>query len=1099
MIFSLRRIVLNTMNLLTSAHSKRKRLIQFALIIAFLILSGSYSHAQSSDTVQVRITANPAQSFMVCARELQLDESVILVAKDDPPDKPASTTFITTQPQTSLLLFLPHRCTPEQTQQHPYSEKGGIYSESPFVVDFLTGDKKKKHHKHKALSEQGLLFPFNPPAQHKLSDNGGGSFGPDDDDQQHRRPYGYFQETSGDIDLTLLSSFQLPQVLGDYLPDHISWQAVMSLMCMGNSESHVMWVYPENQPAALTSIQVNTDDIKELTNNLAGEQSINWLIPKLRLDHGKELIQQLLQLQDVYSDIDSVFSEPVLALIRERLVEVFDNPNTEIDLVFEQFRLRRDLQEIGEGVKERLLLVNRPDTGTVYDGGEVNSLIYQAGDKPPGSGKTQYDTGNGSAGGSDQSSGGDESKEQEQDEEEEVRSKNPGTVSRSSSQEVEPLRIVFFGRMSVGKSSLANLLIGYRHFTEMDGETKGSVGNESGETSFRSPELIIRSLAGYDGWNEDEDNYIERNDIKDSDIIIYVVDGPIKPTDKKYIRYFHDKGQRVVFVRNKYQTAMKALLKAAGYDESNITEDVLRSRNYQESYLDARKTIKSNFEKGYRKSLSGIEINDLPEVLLTECIEGGTFCDANLVTRIRGLLTPEESKLWRAFRGGRVAKKGSINSALLMDLKSYIETDNPELSLFDFLTTHLAEQYLVPEKLLPDKEKITTASNWHRAEEISQKLHDEKKTLQSLKNDVLVDATSTFKTTLLKTGAISAGGTGVMITINTILAVMAATPIDEAILVGLTSVAASSGGVLLVPIVGLPLLVAGGGGVAAWYGHKKWQEHGQRKQEIIISFSGLAVILEMFINETRQKHIDQIRWEQYEKEHAYDVIPERAEVVSIAATTRTQTQELPPSKPPRSKPENSKKAEPEQKDTATAQTEKQGRVTPKTYPLALTLASHIGKDQNQCKELVDNISDKFRNKVLKVLAREPLLLKDPPSSEQLFNSKFYSHGVIVPLLYATGIKRELIQRIQHADHIYATLKEGGFASVRYIMEGFLHCTGDCTKLFDAIEVSVAWINNPQVFANVMIAPGDKRQVPVIIYEMMADPIKREELVDLAKP
>ena len=1082
---------MNVMNLLI------KKLIPFTLILTSLFLSQSHSHTNNPGTFQVQLLANPHQRFVVCGQKVHPDDSVVLVAKNhsEPPDKPASISFITLQHETTLQITSPARCTPEQIQDHPISGGDGLYSELPFAAYFVKKDKDKEgeqnDEENSDQDEQGIPFSLAPPALPKVTVSGGGAFGPDDDNQHQRKPYGYFRASSGDVDIDFAQQ-------GDYLPDHISLQSIINMLGQQSSELHTLWVYQGNQTTPSTSIQVTSGQVEELIENQRDEYPLNWLLSKLRPDHQAVFVQDLLELQDAFSNTDHVFTDAVQALIAERLVELLGKSSAEIDLEFERFRLHRDIEELGEEVWESLVLAHRPDAEAVYEGGEVSKFIYQAGDNPPGSGKTQSGTGNRSAGRSGSSSDSDESKEQEQGKEEEVRHKKPATVNRRSSQRVEPLRIVFFGRMSVGKSSLANLLIGYKHFTEMDGETKGSVGNENGETPFKSPELIIRSLAGYDGWNEEEDNYIERNNIKDSDIIVYVVDGPIKPTDKKYIRYFHDKGQRVVFVRNKYQTAMKALLKAAGYDESEITEDVRRDKNYQESYLEARKTIKGNFEKGYRKSLSDIELDSVPQVLLTECIEGEDFCDANLVARIRGLLTSEEAELWRAFRDARVAKKGSINSTLLMELKSFIETDNSELTLFDFLTMRLTEQYRIPENLLPDKEKVTTASNWHRAEEIYQKLHDGKKTLKSLESEVLVDATSTFKTTLLTTGAISAGGTGVMITINTILAVMAATPIDEAVVVGLTSVFAAGGGWVLLPVVGLPILVAGGGWLAAWYGHKEWQEHSQRKQDIIVSFSGLAVILEMFINESRQKHLDQVRWEQYEKEHVYDVIPEVAEVDGIIAPTDTQPAKVLPSKPPRSKPVSLEKAEPEQKNAATVQAEKTGRMISKNHPLALALASYIGTDQNQCKTLVDKTAVNFREKVLKVLAREPLLLKEKPSSEQLFNSNFYSHGLVVPLLYGTGIQREQVQEIQYADQIYTTLREGGFGSVRYILEGLLRCTGDCTKLFDAIEVSVAWINNPQRFSNALTVSGDKRPMPVIIYEMMADPFKREELIDLAK-
>ena len=524
-----------------------KKLTLFALITISLLLTQSRSHGQNPDPVQVQVIANPAQSFVVCAREVQGDGSVILIPKDDgePPDKPASTTLITTQPQTHLQLFSPSRCTPWQIQQHPFPAKGIIHSEWPFLAEFGQNG-KKNNARRRHLQDNDGRFPFLLPpsgkAQPSISTMGGGSFGPDDDDQQHRRPYWHFSKDSGDIDLTLLGGFQLSQMLGDFLPDHAPWQAVINLLGMGNSPSNTLWVYPENQPEALTSIQVSPEEMEALADNLTGEQSLNWLIQKLRPDHREALIQQLLALQEAYDDSDAVLSEPALALIRERLVEVLDKSSTQIDLEFEHFRLRRDLEEATTEAIESLVLAHRPDVGTVYEDGEVNKLIYQAGDKPPKSDGVQFGNNGRAKGADDQSSEDQKSEDQEESDEE--------GFGRENSRYSEVLRkipvgrtLVFVGKYNAGKSSLANRIVGYRHFKDLVTE------NENTEMDYYLHGIKIRSMKGYDE-SDDVVDYVRRNRISSKDIIVFVLRDSPKKADISLAEQLKSNGNSILFARN---------------------------------------------------------------------------------------------------------------------------------------------------------------------------------------------------------------------------------------------------------------------------------------------------------------------------------------------------------------------------------------------------------------------------------------------------------------------------------------------------------------------------------------------------------------------
>ena len=622
-----------------------KKLTLFALITISLLLTQSRSHGQNPDPVQVQVIANPAQSFVVCAREVQGDGSVILIPKDDgePPDKPASTTLITTQPQTHLQLFSPSRCTPWQIQQHPFPAKGIIHSEWPFLAKFGQNG-KKNNARRRHLQDNDGSFPFLLPpsgkAQPSISTMGGGSFGPDDDDQQHRRPYWHFSKDSGDIDLTLLGGFQLSQMLGDFLPDHAPWQAVINLLGMGNSPSNTLWVYPENQPEALTSIQVSPEEMEALADNLTGEQSLNWLIQKLRPDHREALIQQLLALQEAYDDSDAVLSEPALALIRERLVEVLDKSSTQIDLEFEHFRLRRDLEEATTEAIESLVLAHRPDTGTVYEDGEVNKLIYQAGDKPPKSDGVQFGNNGRTKGADDQSSEDQKSEDQEEESDEEVvKSKHPSVVSAVQGGTASPLRIVLIGQQNVGKSSLGRGLVkSNKYFTVT------TPVNYDRDQGYRSNDIEIISLPGYGSPSLQGKKTISPDDlktiIKPADLVILVTSNEgLNQYDQIAIRFLFENKIRFVIVRNKWSDYLDQLTR------------VLSPEDREKEAQKARKSV----ENEYRLVVKEARLDDnFCLIAFTDSYDLIKLNINELIDAIESSLSEGELKYWNRFLKSRV-------------------------------------------------------------------------------------------------------------------------------------------------------------------------------------------------------------------------------------------------------------------------------------------------------------------------------------------------------------------------------------------------------------------------------------------------------------
>lgn len=531
-------------------HRPVKKISLIALIAAAsLFLNQSHSHEQGGDSIQVQITTDPWKSLVVCARNVQVIEgAVLLPAEDESPGIPVSKAVFITAFQALLQLSSPHPCTKEQTRHHPYQAKKIIYSEWPFLAEFVPGGAKKKKFRPPASAEGGWPFPFNPANRYSRSGGSGGTFGPDDD-QQHKRPYGFFSETSGDIDLSLLGGFQLPQVMGDYPPDHTTWQAVLSLLGMGNERSQTLWVYLEGQPESLSSIQVNSSEMKELVSSLGGgsvEKKLAWLRQKLYPDQKQALLQQLLVLQDIFSAGDAVLSEPVLELIRGRLVEVFGKTSAEIDLEFEFFRLHRDLEELAGEVTKSLVLAHRPNPKVVYEGGEVEKLMHQAGQTTSREGQAGRGEAQGNAGGN----GGNQQQGRDNQDAPGQAGDNAGNNGVPQGQDPEEgvdglpqeLTIAFVGKAGTGKSTLASRLIGFPHFP-VDQEPI----EKEGDYYFRG--LRIRSLPGFP--DEDSRTYIQDNGIGRDDIVVFVLDDDL--TDgvvAGMVTALKNNGNKIIFVKN---------------------------------------------------------------------------------------------------------------------------------------------------------------------------------------------------------------------------------------------------------------------------------------------------------------------------------------------------------------------------------------------------------------------------------------------------------------------------------------------------------------------------------------------------------------------
>ena len=618
---------------------------RITVIGSLLLLPPNHTLANNPCSIRVQITANPAQSFVVCGRDVQGDGAVIITPKDDsePFGKPDSTIFITTRIQSRVQVSSPAYCTFEQTHKYPYQAKGLIHSDAPFLAEFEHSRKNDEKNRHRQPDSEDSFLLLQPSfGKSHTFKMGGDLFAPDDDNQQHkRRPYGYFHEVSGDIDLTIMGDFQLSQVLGEYLPDHTPWPSLLNLLGMGNNLSHTFWLFAENQPEAITSIQVTSEELEDLADNLSGELPLNWLLPKLHPDHREKLIQQLLILQDAFSASSAALSEPVLELIRERLIEILSRTHATIDLEFEHFRLRRDLEEMTGEVSANLVLAHRPDAGTVYDEDDINKLILQTpvGKQGGNKGKQARASGKTSSAANGGSSVDKHQQNADNRDNEEVKSKPAAATTTGGS---PSLRIVFAGQQNVGKSSLAKAMVGW----DCGFKVTLSVNPDLDQT-YRYERFEVKTLPGYGspmGLMQDENitDFLIEHRVQSNDVIVLTTSNlGLNLYDMQALRYFLSHDYRVIIVRNKW----------------NLELETRASKRNKELDEDAKQELRQEVEReyiGYIKQLpEWSESTEIPPIVFTDAPDSHLNVNiAELISAIEAII--HEKTSWRTFANSRV-------------------------------------------------------------------------------------------------------------------------------------------------------------------------------------------------------------------------------------------------------------------------------------------------------------------------------------------------------------------------------------------------------------------------------------------------------------
>ncbi|WP_257274210.1 endonuclease/exonuclease/phosphatase family protein [Endozoicomonas sp. SESOKO4] len=460
---------------------------------------------------------------------------------------PASSDFTATSITAGGAEKANYRLTTRLSAIGPESDKFIEIASTPETVEVNerlndSSVRKKKKKSGQVVSLPGFAgLPL--PEEKRESDlYRGGYLGQDDDDSFKRPPYFPIQN-KGDFTLTLLPVLRIPTDWRNYLKGSHWYHWVMG---EPDHDSGVT-LHIRFNDSSPTVLHLSQAEFRQLTAYLgSSQQLLKWLAPKLR---GREEFIHFLM--DMAAGL-SVQDENSLQQIEKQIDTLAEWPDHEFNLEFEWEQLEQTLA--GSDNFKDMTITHEPDTETVYEGEDINKLIYQTmfswlrGSKKTGA------TGSGSGNregsgqeGAGRSGIGGNAKDDEGSE----RFILNLMQQRSSNGSPPTLRIVFTGAQNVGKSSLGNRLIGWEPFK------RTVIYNKKPDPIYRFQDVEIRTTKGYGRSGGEEyikNDYLGAENIEQNDVIIFLFDKDLTGYDLRAIEALVKNGNRIIFVCNKVDT-----------------------------------------------------------------------------------------------------------------------------------------------------------------------------------------------------------------------------------------------------------------------------------------------------------------------------------------------------------------------------------------------------------------------------------------------------------------------------------------------------------------------------------------------------------------
>ena len=543
---------------------------------------------------QIQLTSSsPYQRFVVCADSVASDTPAFITPFEENWKQAHYHELLTMEPSTRLELLLPKACNVDE-DSYPYHFLGLLHSDKPFlaVEGKPTGQKQKK------TTNNGLM-PSPPHTSGTVIPIGGG-YGADDDDLQRKRPPWLPFQSSGAYSLMVLPALKLPEQLQGYLPDNRLYYELLDQLGYGGEITIILRVQG-HKPASISITRYERSELAEKMTSAT--KLLDWLAPKL---NGREdLVVWLLDLQTHFSGNDTEAETEFLEAVEKQLAIVLEQNDNEFIFDFEKRTLINNTQLL-DGLSPNTAPAT-PDQ--ISHNSKVNQWIKKCpiGKYPQQNQASQcLGLGDQSSGAQSHSStsagsdnlGGDANKHQVINNDEE-RTGDRNAVSTSTPE----VTITFVGNNNTGKSTLANLLLGFTHFG------KGSRSTEGLEQDYLHEGVRIRALPGYS--RSLPSRYAQKYDIGSEDIIIFVMEDEFSADDIRLLKDIVNKRghnqDRLIIVRNKYDTLRVPAIREA--ERSSIS--------FHESLLLTRDRIQVDI----RRKLREVNLNDRIPILFTSADE----------------------------------------------------------------------------------------------------------------------------------------------------------------------------------------------------------------------------------------------------------------------------------------------------------------------------------------------------------------------------------------------------------------------------------------------------------------------------------------------
>ena len=611
------------------------------------------------DKIDLAIIAEPGQSLWICADNVFSPEtstpvSAVSFASDTIPVIPVHQ-IITSAARTELTLVQPSVCPELVGQSLPYDAGEVLWSESPFLVSLVKSPPQPKAKDDKDSPALPFL-PFNPDpskVRQQLMQDGGLPFDDYGNDHFRRRPGGFLPDGK-DISLTLLPLMRL-----DW-----NWRRILSM----SQWRHWLFGSRDEDAGVTLAIRFNRDspvylqlsqtEFRALAAVLHDTREIlKYLMP--RLSGRQAFIEQLLTL---YSSTPTL-TRSTRRAIRQQIATLLDWPDAEFSLDFEVS------QFLGAIVADLPVLSPEPTDGSASaKKPKPDQWIRQlpvnqpddSGQRPAGTGKASGESTDASGSQGKDLPAGNEEQQAGQGSPDQKEPQASASMGMPDASQEKPLTITFIGRVNSGKSSLANCLLGIKHFDVKD------TRNPNHEKDFTTlPGLRIRALEGYGGPAVPSRNFPDqqKDDLKihRDEVVIIVIADSMDRKDKQVLRNLikeKHRLERIIFVRSKFDTTLEGRL--------NERESTERDGGARDAKEELERELRKNHLSILQKVLTDQELKVLiPHSMgepdeermkewlpLLSATDISTFKDEDdraLVSAIRSVLNEEERPVFDRF------------------------------------------------------------------------------------------------------------------------------------------------------------------------------------------------------------------------------------------------------------------------------------------------------------------------------------------------------------------------------------------------------------------------------------------------------------------